>query len=178
MWCCARPRPWRWRFAPRGQLLDERRAESRQDTSLAEPRMQPLGLFLDRALAITTDILEKAQHDLAVSALGPAAHDPAVPPDRRSRVAGTVEHRGPVRAEVPVATGPAHHAGIEARKQRSKWFRPAGRHQVASESDASGAVELDLDRSNRGEGAPDVGQGPAGPPPDVLDRGRPKGFEP
>src|SRR5260370_22753937 len=105
--CCARSRPWRWRFAPRGQLPDKRRAESRQDPPVAKPRTQPLGLFHDRTLAITTDVFEEAQDELAVWALGPATCAPAVPPDRRSRVAGTVEHRGPVRPEVPVPPRPA-----------------------------------------------------------------------
>src|SRR6266704_3271122 len=75
--CCARPRRRRSGFAARSKLFNERRAESRQDPSLAEPGTQALSLFLDRALAITADVFEQAQDDLAVSALGPAADDPA-----------------------------------------------------------------------------------------------------
>jgi len=176
--CCARLPARRSWFVLRDQPLDQWRAKSRQDPSLAEPRTQAVSFLLDRTLAITADVLEQAQDDLAVRALGPAADDVAVPPDRRSRIAGTIEQRGAVSAQVPVAPRPTHDGGIEARQQRGKRFWPARGAEIVGQRDACGAIELDLDRSDRGECAPNLGQGPAGPPSDVLDRGRPKGFEP
>jgi len=160
------------------QLPDERRAESRQDPPVAEPCTQPVRLGFNDCLGIAADVFEQAHDDLAVRALSPAADDAAVPPDRRSRVAGAIEQCGAVSAQVPIAPGPTHDGRIEARKQGGKGFRPVGWAEVVSERDPRGAVEIDFGRSNLSERAPDLAQGPAGPPAHILHRCGSEGFEP
>ena len=72
------------------------------------------------ARASRADVLEQADHDLAVPALAPAADDSSVPPDGRPGVPVRVEERRPVRAEVPLALLPAHRRRVERGEERRR----------------------------------------------------------
>src|SRR5918997_1413702 len=104
------------------ELALQRRAKAGDEAYVAEPGPQFRGLRLDGVTRLRAHIGEQAQRDLALLALGPPAHDLAVPPDRRAGVAVAVEQPRTVRAQVPVALAPAHHRRIEAWEQRSPWL--------------------------------------------------------
>src|SRR4051794_40718326 len=106
-----------WR-ASGAELALERRAKARRHASVADPLAQPLRLREHGVLGLGADVLEQPHDDLAaVLALRPAAHDPAVGPDRRADVAAAIEAHRAVLAEIPRALLPAHRRGIERRQQ-------------------------------------------------------------
>ena len=98
----------------------EPRAARPARRSAAPPRPRP------SPTASRADVLQQLEHHLAVRALAPSAHDPAVQPHRRAGVAGAIEQLRRVIAEVPVALLPPHDRGVERREQRRpRLDRPA-----------------------------------------------------
>src|SRR5258708_7957386 len=83
------------------QLTLGRGAEPGNDADAAKPGAGQRRLLLDQRGAVGADVLKQANGDLAVSALRPAADDPAVQPDGRTGIAVGVEERLPVRPEEP-----------------------------------------------------------------------------
>src|SRR5207248_10696898 len=154
----------------RSQLKLEWRPEPGCHTDRAEPPREPVRPLLDRAVRFGADVLEEPEGDLAVRALGPAADDAAIGPDRRPDVATAVEERGAVRAQVPVARGPAHRGRVEGREERDPRLGFRYRFEVVRERDADDALKVDLGRAERGERLLGLARGPAGPPLQVGDR--------
>src|SRR6202011_1171740 len=110
--------------------------------------------------------------------LSPTADDAAVPPHRRAGVARAVEQGGPVFAQVPIASRPAHYGWIKPWQEGGERSGPARRLEGARQHDPGDPAEVDLDWLDRGQRTPDLGQRPPGPPAHVLNRGRPERFEP
>src|SRR5580700_3175131 len=151
-----------------GQLAFQRGAETWRDPGLrglgvlgvgADPLAEPLRLGVQGRRGLGADVLEQPDRDLAVLALRPAAHDPAVPPGRRADVPGPVEQGRPVLADVPGALAPAHRGGVESGQQRRRGpgsGRPGctGRSRVGGEHDAGCAVQVDLGDVQPGQGLP------------------------
>ena len=69
-----------------GQIAFQGGAEAGSDPGRAQPGLEAFRLSADRRVRCGTGIFEQAEHDLAARALCPAAHDPAVPPDRGADV--------------------------------------------------------------------------------------------
>ena len=109
----------------------EPRRETHRAASMAVHRVAP-------------DVLQQSVDDLAALALCPSTNDSAVPPHGRAGVARPVEEQRCVRSEEPVPTGPTHHSGVEAGKERGERSRSADRSDVVREDDASATDELDL----------------------------------
>ena len=152
------------------------------DLTLAGP-IQSARRAASRSIArlrLRADVLEQPQCDLATGAsLRPAADDAAVDPDGRPGVAVAVEQRRAVRAEVPVAGGPAHRRGVERGQERDPRLGPLARVRVIGEdvADAS-VVKVDLDGIDRLQRLLRRRDRPAGPPLDVVARARPEGPKP
>src|SRR5947199_5231448 len=149
----------------------ERRRESRKYDGATEPGLEALDLPLDGAPPVGPEVAERLPDDLAVGALGPTADDPTVPPHRRPGVAGAVEQRRLVRAEVPPPLGPAHDGRVEAGQQRRpRLRRPHGRVVAGEHEPGLAVVELDLDGVELGDGGAGLAQRPARPPLQIRDR--------
>ena len=121
-----------------GQLAFQRRPEPGCDPRAGpDPLAEPLGLGCDRRGGLGSGVLEEPDHDLAVLALRPAADDPAVPPGRGADVAGPVEQRRGVLADVPAALAPAHGGGVQGGQQRRPRPEKAGASSRPGRSAAS-----------------------------------------
>jgi methionyl-tRNA synthetase len=164
-----------------GQLAFQRGAEPGGDPDLAvlaDPRAQPLGFGGEGGAGLGAGVLEQPHRDLAVRAVRPAAHDPAVPPGRRADVPGPVEQGGRVPAHVPAPLTPAHRGGIEGGQQRRPRFRGGGRFLVGGEHDACRPVQVHLGHLQLAQRLPDLRGRPAGPPLQVGRGGRAEREQP
>ena len=102
--------------------------------------------------------------------LSPTSDDSPVRPNRGPGVAVAVEQPGTMAAQVPVPLLPAHHRGVEGRKERNPRLDVAHRLQVIGEDKSDAVCECYLDCSASGQRGPCLPDGPARPPLDIGER--------
>ena len=159
----------------------DRRREAGRVADAADQVADAFGGGVDGRGGPPADVLEEAVDDLAVLALGPAADDPAVAPDRGSGVAHVVEARQPVVTEIPLPLLPTHGGGVERGQQRHPrlGLADADGVEIVGEHEADAAVvELDLGWLDVGQGLLGVAEAPTRPPFEIGDGARTEGTQP
>src|ERR1035437_4784628 len=103
---------------------------------MADPGAEPLRLGGDGRLRLRPGVLEQPDRDLAVAVLRPAAHDPAVPPDRGTDVPPPAEQGRPAPTTIPGPVAPADPGAGEGWQERRPRFAARGLVLVGGQHDA------------------------------------------
>jgi hypothetical protein len=156
----------------------QRRAKRGRDRASLQPFLHPCRDVLDGGARCGSPVSDHQRPDLAGGIHGPGADDLAVPPQGGPDVALVVEDMVLRDAEEPVASFPAHGGGVESGQQHGGRRVRRIVEIVVDEGNAGVAVQVHVLDRKLAEHVPDSGLVPAGPPPQVVDRGRPEPGEP